>query len=623
MTVTDERTPLRRLLPALAVGVALVVGIVVASLLQGDAPPAGGDGTLGTSGTATPSPTVPPTFRTIERPLDEAEEQLLTYVPVEVNSGCLPLDRDEPVHGERATLVCRTADVEVLYELFQTRDEMNTAFQVNANNKRAPDGECATDHLAVTPYSIEGELAGRVLCYTVKRGSSTDESPAQSHIEWTDENASIYAHAIRNDLGDLSLYEWWLTSSGPVLPTDGTVPEKDPPPDVARVRLQDGAYLLAPRGGCAAYAGFTDETCALHIEGTGYRIRFTRYEPPEPPSETGTLLLQKPNSVLFSPQTGYCFANPLVGLQQGRSPRPATYQWTGTENTLTFEKTKGGTCAGPQKLYETPEAWTLAPEGLIALEESGEIELVNAGGAIVGSTTETDTNPNSWPDWSPDGSRIVFAGAGQDGYDLYVMNADGTELDQITREPGDEIAPAWSPDGEKIVFSFDDGGAPDFRTGLATVSPDGSGFTELLARTNEVADIPVWSPDGTRIAFTLFAAEGIVPYVIDPDGGDLVRLRQKDGVVLDWTLDGRRILLSADRSLLSVRPDGSGDRVFLAEPPEGGRLVIDWSPDGDWIVMSTPSSVDLMRNLYLMRADGSQVFQIGFGTEPSWRPRTG
>ena len=614
-TATDRRTPFRRLAPALAVVAALVIGVVASSLFRDDAPPAE-QGAPTTLPSATPSPTVPPTFRTVERALSDTEEQLLAYVPDEVSSECLPLDRDEPIHGERASLVCRTADVEVLYELFQTRDEMNEAFQVNANNKAAPEGECATDHLAVTPYSIEAEPAGRVLCYTVKRRSFTDGLPDQSHIEWTDENASIYAHAIRNDLGDLSLYEWWLTSSGPVLPTGGAVPEKDPPSDVAGARLQDGVYLLAPRGGCAR---FTDETCALHIEGTTYRIRFTRSEPPEPPSETGTLLLQKPNSVLFSPQTGYyCFTDAV----QQRSPRPAAYRWTWTEDTLTFVKTKGGNCAGPQKLYETPEAWTLAPRGLIALEEGGEIELVSGGGALVGSTTQTDTNPNSWPDWSPDGSRIVFAGAGQDGYDLYVMNADGTDLEQITREPGDEFAPAWSPDGEKIVFSFDDGGAPDYRTGLATVSPDGSGFTELLARTNEVADTPVWSPDGTKIAFTLFA-DGIVPYVVDADGSDFVRLRQDDGVVLEWTPDGRRILLSADRSFLSVRPDGSGERVFLAEPPEGGRLVIDWSPDGDWIVMSTPSTVELLKNLYLMRADGGEVFQIGLGTEPSWRPETG
>ncbi|HEY3213732.1 MAG TPA: BTAD domain-containing putative transcriptional regulator [Actinomycetota bacterium] len=614
---TDGRTPLRRLILALAVAAALVVGIVVSSLFQGDATPADDSGAT-SEPAASPSPTVPPTFRTVERALSDSEAQLLTYVPDDVSSECLPLDRDEPIHGERASLVCRTADIEVLYELFQTRDEMNEAFQVNVNNKAAPEGECATEHLAVGSYTIDSEPAGRVLCYTVKRGSFTDELPPQSHIEWTDENASIYAHAIRNDLGDLSLYEWWLTSSGPVLATGGAVPEKDTPSDVAGARLQDGVYLLAPRGGCAH---FTDETCALHIEGTTYRIRFTRFEPPEPPSETGTLLLQKPNSVLFSPQTGYCFTNPLSSEQQ-RSPRPAAFRLSGTEEALTFEKTRGGNCAGPQKLYETHEAWTPAPQGLIALEEGGEIEFVSAGGAHVGSTAQTDTNPNSWPAWSPDGSRIVFAGAGQDGYDLYVMNADGTDLEQITREPGDETAPDWSPDGEKIVFAFDDGAEPDFRSGLATVSPNGSALTELFARTNLVAEVPSWSPDGSKIAFTIFTNAAPEPYVVDADGSDLVKLRDEPGVVLSWTPDGRRIILSGDGSLLSVRPDGSGERVFVEEPPETGRLVVDWSPDGDWMVMSTPTGLDIGNNLYLMRADGSQVFQIGLGREPAWRPRT-
>jgi hypothetical protein len=44
------------------------------------------------------------------------------------------------------------------------------------------------------------------------------------------------------------------------------------------------------------------------------------------------------------------------------------------------------------------------------------------------------------------------------------------------------------------------------------------------------------------------------------------------------------------------------------------------SPDGRWIVMSPPSG--LGSTLYLMRADGSELFRIGFGTEPSWRPET-
>ena len=538
---------------------------------------------------------------------------MLTYVPEDISSECRPLDRAESLHGERASLVCRTADLEVLYELFQTRDEMNEAFQVNLNNKSATEGECATDHLATEPYTIDGEPAGRLLCYTVVRGQFSAELPDQSHIEWTDDNSSIYAHAIRNDLGDLNLYEWWLTSSGPVLPSGGPIAQKDPPIGVAGMRLQDGIYLVAPPNGCA---GFDGETCAMDLDGETYRIVFTNT--PTETAEIGDLLLQKPDAIVFSPTAGYCFQGEQFGPP--RNALPATYRWSGGGDTFTFERTKGGKCAGPQKLHRSPVTWTLAPDGVLAIEDGGEIELVNMAGSLVGSATETETNLNTWPDWSPDGSKIVFSGAGHD-FDLYVMNADGADLQRITQEPGDEYTPAWSPRGNRIVFGFDDGGDPHWLSGLATVSPDGSGWTELLVRDRERVESPVWSPDGDRIAFTIFEDQGPTPYVLDPDQLDLVRLLDGPGVVLSWTPDARRILVSAHDSFVTVRPDGSGERVFLADPPSDGVLTVDWSPDGDWIVLSPPTGQT--GPIYLMRADGSQIFQVGLGSEASWRPGSG
>jgi Tol biopolymer transport system component len=140
----------------------------------------------------------------------------------------------------------------------------------------------------------------------------------------------------------------------------------------------------------------------------------------------------------------------------------------------------------------------------------------------------------------------------------------------------------------------------------------------LMARTEQRVESPTWSPDGQRIAFTIFVGAVPRPYVMDADGDNIVRLLEEPGFALSWTPDGGRILISTASGFVSVKPDGRAERTFVADPPEDGRLVMDWSPDGRWIVLSSPSGVG--DTLYFMPADGSQVFVIGVGVEPSWRP---
>jgi serine/threonine protein kinase len=603
-----DRSRLRRLIPVIAVAIALLAGIVLASVFRSE-PERAQDASL-SSPPAVASPMPPPTFRTDERPLRGDEPRLLTYIPQGISEDCRPLDRTEPIQGELASLVCRTKDVEVLYELFPTRELMDAAFQGGVNSRVAPDGECATDRLAVTPYTVAGERTGRVLCYTVRAGQSRQSSgePSRSHIEWTDENALIYAHAIRNDLGDLSLYKWWVSSAGPVVATGVGAPaaEKDRPPALATA-LRDGTYMIA----------LTEAETRPFIAGTiAIRLVDDIYQTVNNGNvvEEGRVYLQKPDTIVFAPTR--CPSNGEPGALL-----PAAYSWTVSGDSVTFDKLRGGPCAGPQPRYAPSRPWTRAPDGLIAVEQDGEVELVDPGGSVARSLTETVTTPNKWPDWSPDGSKIVFAGTGQEGLDLYVMNADGTGLERITDAPGDEYAPAWSPAGDRIAFGFDNGAQSGWTSGLASVRSDGTGWTELFARIEERIDLPAWSPDGDRVAFTIFPSDVTQepsPFVVDADGRNLVQLRKEPGVALAWTPRGQGVVLSANGSLVTVRPDGTDEHVFIAEPPEGGRLVIDWSADEDWIVMSSSSGFG--DNLYLTPADGSETFQIGLGTEPSWRP---
>jgi Tol biopolymer transport system component len=57
------------------------------------------------------------------------------------------------------------------------------------------------------------------------------------------------------------------------------------------------------------------------------------------------------------------------------------------------------------------------------------------------------------PDWSPDGSRLVFHSHRHSNWDLYTILPDGSGLKRLTDRPAAEWAPAWSPDGTQIAFT--------------------------------------------------------------------------------------------------------------------------------------------------------------------------
>jgi len=612
-----SRSKLRRLAVPVALAAALVAGVGVAALFRGEAPLA--EAERSQTPIAAPRPTPEPNFPTVDRSLTENEQQLLSSIPEDVSAaGCRPLDRPEPIQGELASLVCRTSDVEVLYQWFPLRDLMNDAFQINLNNKRPPPGECATDHLAVTPYTIEDELAGRVLCYTIKKTFEqlgvVEAATSRSHLEWTDENGLIYAHAVRNDLGDLSLYEWWLTSAGPVVPSaDGAAAvEKDRPSSVGGESLRDGSYLLAlTEGEARSFA--SHQTLALRLDDGAYRFALDGNV-----VENGSTYLQKPNTIVFAPVT-------CPGQADPDALEPVVFDWSAKGDSVSWDKKRGGSCAGPQRVPSRP--WTRAPAGLIAFETGGDIGLMDTGGFVVEKLTlQVETRPNIQPVWSPDGSRIAFAGAGDEGFDLYVMDADGSDLMQLTDTPGDEDQPAWSPDGTRIAFFFDDLGEPNFRSGVGIVGAEGGEWTALVTRDDEYAYRPAWSPDGTRIAFWNTTEGRQDLSVMEADGGNVIKLHRESTRValgpISWTPDGKRLVFSGGaqggEALLSMRTDGSDVRVLADELPDiTFAWAPDWSADEDWIVMSDIRAVAVV---YLMRADGSEVFLLSGGSEPRWRP---
>ncbi len=83
----------------------------------------------------------------------------------------------------------------------------------------------------------------------------------------------------------------------------------------------------------------------------------------------------------------------------------------------------------------------------------------------------TDASPN----WSPDEREIAFASSRDGSLDIYVMDADGTNVRRVTHDESRDTSPDWSPDGRYIAYTSQRDGSAD----LYLIQVDGSGLRQL------------------------------------------------------------------------------------------------------------------------------------------------
>jgi len=246
-----------------------------------------------------------------------------------------------------------------------------------------------------------------------------------------------------------------------------------------------------------------------------------------------------------------------------------------------------------------------------------EIYVMNADGSNPTRLTHNSANDMD-PSWSPDGKKIAFFSYRDGNYEIYLMNANGSSQTRLTHNSASDTYPDWSPDGKKIVFhSYRDGNWE-----IYVMNANGSNQTRL---TNNPGNDwgPSWSPDGTKIAFHSSPSPrsyGDI-YVMNADGSNKTRLTYTPADEQDpaWSPDGSKIAFESNRDgnyeIYVMNVDGSNPTRLTRNSVMDSTPT--WSPDGTRLAFARDScwEVDLKKcpgksEIYIMDANGGNELRL-------------
>ena len=219
-------------------------------------------------------------------------------------------------------------------------------------------------------------------------------------------------------------------------------------------------------------------------------------------------------------------------------------------------------------------------------------------------------------------SYIAFASEVAGHKEIFVADALGRNIKQITRHQNLAVSPKFSRDGKLLAYTSYHPGNPN----LYVTNWQNAKTTKAISRRSGLNFAPDWSPDGKTILVTLSLGENPDLYLMNNDGEILERLTKNAGINVSgvWSPDGKQIAFVSDRSgtpqiyIMNMKTKAVRRITF-----EGNdNTEPSWSPDGEWIAYS--GLYQGSYQIFIIRPEGGQTLQLTWLQDdhesPSWSP---
>ena len=292
------------------------------------------------------------------------------------------------------------------------------------------------------------------------------------------------------------------------------------------------------------------------------------------------------------------------------------------------------TTPGPKHLLVKPDTGDIAedarPDGLYSPDGRKVVIMAQDGGKLVlqltdvaGTTPPITLNPSGTdaihPAWSPDSKQIAFTAYQGIVYNIYLADADGSNIHNLTNSQAQDDFAAWSPDSKRIVFRSNRA-LPNL---MWMINADGSGLQSYQAGGGPYA----WSPDGKYVAaqtppnrIDVVAVDSTTVNTIT--GGNIRRFAPMwspdshwvgyiEGGIIEGPPPGNRgVTQGRGSGVIKMHPDGSG-RVQIT-PNNLSVSEAQWAPDADIVAFIANNQV------YLVNGDGTNLRPVAGASDANY-----